>query len=433
MNNLEEDKLRKIINKYNKKIKFGKKEVVIFGVNEISDKILHILQDYKIDVYAFLDLKRDHTNEKHCGIRVLNVSDYLVPYRKDCIIFIASSNISDWLPLFESKGYKLGKQLIHIWKFSYNSNTLYFWKTPVFRGYRVYHGMQLRKNERLLVLPAAATGDTYFVSRYINNYIRKKKIEEYRILVVGKTNKKVANMCGMQEVIYCTLQEMNDLKDFCCFMNFDTLKVDLLYPSYTLRTGLNLYSRSYKKTMTQIYEWEVFGDNCKAETPCIVYDEEKAKALFSEYGLKRDKTIILAPYANSIKENYSDVFGNIAKYFLDRDFVVCTNCVGENEKPIKDTIPIAFPLDMIGRIIELSGIFIAVRSGLCDIVSNVKAMKIILYPNDLYFGYDSAYNYFSLIKMQLCNDALEYEIDNINKEQITRQIIQSIDKRYEVE
>ena len=64
---------------------------------------------------------------------------------------------------------------------------------------------------------------------------------------------------------------------------------------------------------------------------------------------------------------------------------------------------------------------IGLRSGLCDVIASAKAKKIILYP-DRFYGPDSFLNFFSLNRMELCDDAEELLCDK-SEEDMIKEII----------
>jgi hypothetical protein len=70
----------------------------------------------------------------------------------------------------------------------------------------------------------------------------------------------------------------------------------------------------------------------------------------------------------------------------------------------------------------MAGYFVGVRSGLCDIISSSSCRKAVLYEKDGYFYKCSPYDYFSLKKMGLCDDAVEIEY----REDIKHQALEAI-------
>ena len=70
-----------------------------------------------------------------------------------------------------------------------------------------------------------------------------------------------------------------------------------------------------------------------------------------------------------------------------------------------------------------AGIFIWVRSGLCDVASGADAKKIILYDAGDRFYNSSAFEYFSLNHMGLCSDAIEIEYQYCGRGEIVSKVI----------
>jgi hypothetical protein len=71
---------------------------------------------------------------------------------------------------------------------------------------------------------------------------------------------------------------------------------------------------------------------------------------------------------------------------------------------------------------DAAGYFIGVRSGLCDVISTSSCKKVILYEKDGLFYKASQYEYFSLEKMGLCNDAIEIEYRDDLKDSVLNKI-----------
>ena len=95
--------------------------------------------------------------------------------------------------------------------------------------------------------------------------------------------------------------------------------------------------------------------------------------------LKKGRTVILAPYAGSFQSNIpSEAWERLVHSLKSMGYDVCTNCYGEKERPIKNTIPIQFSYEEGIPLIEYAGGFVAVRSGLCDILSQANCSMVIL-------------------------------------------------------
>ena len=97
---------------------------------------------------------------------------------------------------------------------------------------------------------------------------------------------------------------------------------------------------------------------------------------------------------------------------VKRGYQLFTNSSGEEEPPIPNTKAMFFPLDIAPQAVSKMAGFIGLRSGFCDVVSAAKTRKVILYDKDAWFYNSTVYEYFSLNKMGLCDDAIEIEYDN---------------------
>lgn len=100
---------------------------------------------------------------------------------------------------------------------------------------------------------------------------------------------------------------------------------------------------------------------------------------FKKYGLLKEKTVILAPNAQSFSLIQRDFWELLAKKLYTKGFSVCTNVASKDEEVIPGTIPVFIKLNDIQEFAEEAGYFIALRSGLCDILCNCSCKKIVLY------------------------------------------------------
>ena len=102
---------------------------------------------------------------------------------------------------------------------------------------------------------------------------------------------------------------------------------------------------------------------------------------------------MISPFSNTLLDLPQNFWSDISKSLLEKGYSVCTNCGCDTEQPIEGT------------------------TGFCDIISGCKARKVILYYKKNRFYNASAYEYFNLKDMELCEDALELEfcMDELGK------------------
>ena len=144
----------------------------------------------------------------------------------------------------------------------------------------------------------------------------------------------------------------------------------------------------------------------------FISDEQrkKAKQLFDSYNLTENKTVILAPYSNSMRDQSRrsvQTFEKIASKLAEKGYTVCTNVDRGNPNPIKNTVAVSPPLDLLIPFVDLAGYAIVFRSGFADIVSRSSAKLFVLYPRlILPFG-TSFYEYTSISAIFKRNDTVE--------------------------
>ena len=178
----------------------------------------------------------------------------------------------------------------------------------------------------------------------------------------------------------------NELLEMCrlfLFLGGKTMRISILhylshYPVYTSilldLVGLN------GTTFFDLYEYTVFG-NQKIMPPRIA-EIPGAEKLFADLRLKPNRTVLLAPYSESIpKEMGMDIWALLAARLKERGYSVCTNIVPNKEAAVPGTEGVFIPYGMLAPFLRLAGFFVSYRSGLCDIVAAVHGCKkIVVYP-----------------------------------------------------
>jgi hypothetical protein len=107
---------------------------------------------------------------------------------------------------------------------------------------------------------------------------------------------------------------------------------------------------------------------------------------FRAAGLKEGRTVILAPIAYSCQSASPSAWRKIATVLKQRGFSVATTC-GPNEAPVEGTVPFQVDFDELYVGVELGGVLISARSGLCDVCSgNAGALHIVMRDTVLVVG-----------------------------------------------
>ena len=164
--------------------------------------------------------------------------------------------------------------------------------------------------------------------------------------------------------------------------------------------------------------------------PSFPYDEGEIDAIFEEHKLIPGRTVLLAPYAGKSEMWGVPVafYARLADELHAAGFCVCTNTSGgEKEPPVPGTRPLLVPYRLVRPFCERAGIFIGLRSGLCDIVSGARCRKVVLYSDKFKTGGPCTWlDFFSLEKMGLCRAVTESYIDDRGSDQAASEIIQRL-------
>ena len=393
---------------------FEQKKVVIFGCTIYARDIRDALRSKEIEIFAMLDNNPEKAGRKCLNVDVWSPEDFFSVKRTDMIMIVCSKYSHEMIQQLLRLGHN-EKDILDI-SVSESCQTVDDSEESfenklqeVKEGLMLYDRIKGRYTNDFFVFlcPYPGTGDIYMACSYFQKYCVQNDISKYIFLVVGENCKRVAELFQIQNIEVVSELVKTRLLQAWEFIGNEKMQLKpLLYWGW--RTKRYLYADKYPGiTFREMFLYDVFGlDKTAARRmPIVDKNEEYAEKLFKEKKLRRGKTVILSPYAGSfISEMGSEEWVRIAKGLAESGYDVCTNCSGKLEIPIEGTIPIFFPYFEAVSVVEYAGGFIALRSGLCDVVSSANCKMIILYET----GFNAAnYEYFSLGKMGLRNEVTE--------------------------
>lgn len=317
----------------------------------------------------------------------------------------------------------------------------YYFCTWVIPGMRIYCKLLKcsEKGSAILVHPWPGTGDIFLLHEYLSDYCRKNHITSYTVVVTGNAAKKIVDMFNVQRVVQLTEKEMFQLTHFYQFAGGKQCSSLKILHHCPPGIHIRLYDQiqGINKTTTRDILLEIdlgLSTHSKiSDTPAFSTDLEGAKTYLVKNGLKPGKTVIFAPYTNSCDSTFpQEAWELLAACFIHQGYSVCTNCVGKDEKPVKNTIAITFSFTDSISVLEAAGIFIANRSGLCDVIGNANCKKIILYQYNVFCGMNHIFDYWGLENIGLGNDILEIEFYPLELAQVIDRIFEylNLEKNY---
>lgn len=397
--------------------------IYFFGANKSSLEMNAFLQKCDFIPQGFIDNSSKKQDTFLEGLPVLSPAKALYPYDENVKILIASEYFAQMSHQLENMNYKKNKHFFVVLAMNDSCDT----STKGFeeqrkmaeKGLMVYKNvMEGRNGEFLFICPYAGTGDIFLIGGYLGKYMKKHTINTAIATIVNRSCEKILKLYGIDglKTSVISQNESDALVVFFRVMK-DTVPGIILNDNY--KRIMHRRLRGYKGINFQtMFKYAVF--NMEKEdifsrplSPVgITPDNTYISNFFENNGLIFGRTAILSPYANTISNLPMEAWEEISEILNDKGYVVCTNSASEKEPPIRMTKPLFIPFSMVSPVLEAAGLFIAMRSGLCDIVASTACKKIIFYPKGCIFGSCSTYEYFSLNSMGFSSNAEELEFDS---------------------
>lgn len=276
-------------------------------------------------------------------------------------------------------------------------------------GYLVYRKMrwQFGKHTQLIIF-RGATGDLYLQFLLLKAYLEKCKFEKYSIIGCCWNFNALADLFCYSNIYQFKKTEIVCLEAWYLFSSQSekSISIPFFWPHsvWFNRCRVRLDDRF---TFMDTYVWMSFGLEKNSRS---IYklphfekrDTESLRFLCDSMGVIKGKTVWIAPDANSIT-GFPPWFWNMLIHALqDKGYTVFMNCGEPNFYRAPSRI---LPYKACVPVLEYSGYFLGLRSGLCDIISTADCKKVILYPERQpapdYGNHRSEAEFSSLVRMNL--------------------------------
>lgn len=400
------------------------KNIYMFGVSDNTRQIIQILREVGVEPKNVIDNDRSKQGSYCSMLKVISLQEVEKPEEKDKLYIIYSAYWREMLPQLAEHGILRN----NIWRLNLKPGTVFGLLWNAYGGKR-YHQKLIKKYGRvpIFLCPYTGTGDIYLIGTFWNEYIRRNNITEYVFVVITGACKKVASLFDIKNVVVVKKKHYaSKLIDYYLYdRNNGSIKI--LNDCWAqVHTNQVEWFRGYKGLyFTKLFRRFVFDlpDDVKPVHPVLKDRSEEVGDIFRQYGLAYGKTVVLSPYSKTLSDLPVIFWENLASILDSRGYHVITNSGGKSEPAIKGTKGVFFSLDIAPQFIEKAGAFIGVRSGFCDVISGARAKKVILYDAGNRFYMGSAFEYFSLKGMELCDDAVEHEFDHNNTDEILEKVL----------
>lgn len=392
--------------------------IMLFGLTKTAQSAREQLKGYHI--VAYLDNDSRKWGKSVAGLPVLNPIEISNRENADLKVLICSRRYQEMIAQLMELGYRRGNHFFVLFSERLGADLseaseCYILENRILEGKRIYE--EIRRTyptECILVRPHTGTGDIFLLGGYISHIMQRLGKEKVILTVPKHSEKKVAELFGMNALVY-PMEEAWKLLAFVRMIGFERLNVfsDNCNIDQKRIAGIEGYKNI---DMHTLFQKMVFEKNTKITH--FKFEQENADSIFIKYGLKKGKTVLLAPYSGSYKSFPMEQWEKLAVLLMQNGYSVCTNIGGKEETAVRGTAAVAISYSKITDFVSKAGFFIGTRSGLCDIVTASSAVMIVLYPFHLVED-GHYYRFFSLEKMELRTEKLlemEYDSDITQKQ-----------------
>lgn len=361
---------------------FQGKAVLIFGHCNATEELTEYLQKQGVTPLAFLDNNPMKQGKDHQGIPIYP-PEFICSYTPvDSLVLIASRYYAPMLQQIRQLGYSgTVVETVEYSTFQAFSTEKEMFDQKVQRvqkGYQILQGFREEwKNEHLILCPYRALGDVYWAMSYLEAYLEYHEISSYAVIVVGDVCRQVTSLFGICKVSVLPQKEMDSLLQAIIFTHEENAIVvqhDHLYTDVSLKM---LHHHLYP--LTDYFRDVVYGLPSNAVATVPAYGKEFS----GKDRMPKGKSLILAPYANSIVEAPLSFWETMAKKYKEDGFTVYTNVLPE-QSPVIGTDPLEIPIEEMRSAVEWAGYFASIRSGLCDVLHETCCEKRVVYPDYLF-------------------------------------------------
>ena len=225
--------------------------------------------------------------------------------------------------------------------------------------------------------PFQALGDVYLAMSYLPAFLEKQHKSFCVICVVGQACGKVARLFGHFVVVEMTQTCMDETVQGVIYMQDPDCFIAHQDRPYVVKLHRALYVKCIP--LDTIYCCGVFG--LQQGTPPVV--PKNWRSFDTEGKFERGRAVILSPYAKSVTALPEPFWDKVVQACKAKGFQVLTN-VNAEEKPLPGTQAISPDINELKSAVEQAGMFIGIRSGLCDVLQTANCRKIALYPDYYY-------------------------------------------------
>lgn len=359
--------------------KLQNRTIYLFGHCNATEELLTLLQDRGLHVKAILDNNMEKCGNFCRGIEIISPQTPMWDQEDHAVVCIVSraypSMKSQLRHLgFHGEVYKL-VEYNSFAEYSLSEDTIERMSARKERGAVILERLKDKYPGYFLILcPFSALGDIFLAMSYLPYFLLERHIENYVICVSGGACRQVVELFGSYPVETYEQKDLDELIQACIYMQDGGSYIVHQDRPYVVNLHKALYIKCIP--LETIYKCGVFGlsKDTAPYKPSCWRDYPDLEEITPE------KAVIFAPYAKSVTTFDETFWHPIVLDFHEKGYQCFTNVVGD-EKPLEGTVGISPRITEMQSVAERAGIFIGIRSGLCDAIRYASCRKIAFYPD----------------------------------------------------
>lgn len=404
--------------------KIEDKTIYLFGHCNATEELADLFLERGIVVKAILDNNTAKHGNTYRSIPVVPPQDILEEPPEHTAVYIVARAYEAMNEQLRKIGYQgeIHKLVDYnsYAEYSLSEDTIRRKQERVRRGMLTKQRMEQKYPGYFKVLcPFSALGDICFTMSYLPHFLKKRKVENCIVGVIGSACAQAAELfcpdygnlleaensgsipiSSASSVSYNAEWNHDSIQKMTrhdqprlCIETFSQQDMDEMIQAclYTRDTSsfiahqdrpyvVNLHKALYVKCipLEQIYCCGVFG--LPADTEPARPRRERFQEFSGLSQMKKGKSVIFSPYAKSVTALPKSFWQWIVCWFRSKGYQCFTNVAGE-EQPLEGTMGISPKIAELQSAVEYAGTFIGIRSGICDVLKYAECRKIAFYPD----------------------------------------------------
>lgn len=358
------------------------KSIFLFGHCEATLRLIDLLYEKGFSPKAILDNNPQKWGIRYHGIPICAVETIVSAEGQETAVLIVSRFYEAMYAQLRELGYQseVHKLLDYnsFAEYTLSAETIHRKRARAERGVKYLAQLKSRHLGAFFVFcPFQALGDVYLAMSYLPPFLEKQHKNSCVICVVGQGCGKVARLFGHSTVVEMTQIYMDETLQGVIYTQDPDCFIAHQDRPYVVKLHWALYVKCIP--LDTIYCCGVFG--LQQGTPPAV--PTNWRHFDAEGILDEGRAVILSPHAKSVTALPEPFWDKVVQACKAKGFQVLTN-VNAGEKPLSGTQAISPDISELKSAVEQAGMFIGIRSGLCDVLQTASCRKIALYPDYYY-------------------------------------------------